>query len=273
MTQPLSALIIGCGYVGSRLKTLLTEKNWTVFSARRSSQPGHTNIIIDVSSEFSLPHRYDVIFYMVSAGAYNQQAYQNAYSLGVYNTLQAIRKSGQNPRVIHVSSTSVFSECNGGMVTEESPTKVNSFSVDAILNGEHQISTSGYESSILRLSGIYGPDRFHLLDQIKAGSASLKKEPVISNRIHVEDCIGALYHLATIPHPDPIYIGTDSEPTPYNEVIQWLAKKLKVDPVATAAEETTSVHMSNKRCSNSKLLRSGYRFRFPNYRDGFLTAL
>jgi len=273
MIMNLSALIVGCGYVGSRLKVFLEERGWKVCGARRSSQPGDNNITIDVASEFELSGHYDIIFYMVSAGAYTPNAYNTAYSLGVSNTLQAIQKSGQNPRIIFVSSTSVFSESDGGWVTEESPTRITSFSTEALLQGEKQIASSGLEYCILRLSGIYGPGRNSLIDQIKIGRAFLKDETAISNRIHIEDCVGVLHHLALLHHRDRLYIGTDSEPTPYNEVLTWLAKKLSVDVVAKESEPSRSTHMSNKRCSNAKLLRSGYIFLYPHFREGLLSSL
>lgn len=269
----LSALIVGCGYVGSRLKVFLERNGWKVCGARRSVQPGNGNITIDVASEFELSGHYDIIFYMVSAGAYTPEAYDTAYVLGVSNTLQAIRKSGQNPRIIFVSSTSVFSESEGGWVTEESPTRVTSFSTESLLQGENKIASSGLEYCILRLSGIYGPGRTSLIDQMKIGRTFLKKEPVISNRIHIDDCVGVLHHVALLRHLDRLYIGTDSEPTPYNQVITWLAKKLIFDVVEKEIEPSRSTHMSNKRCSNAKLLRSGYIFLYPNFREGFLSCL
>ena len=269
----LSALIVGCGYVGSRLKVFLEGNGWTVCGARRSVQSGKENITIDVSSEFELSGHYDIIFYMVSAESYTPKAYDTAYSVGVSNTLQAIRKSGQKPRIIFVSSTSVFSESDGGLVTEESPTGVNSFSTEALLKGEKQIASSGLDYCILRLSGIYGPGRNSFIDQIKLERAFLKKEPIISNRIHIEDCVGVLHHLALLDHPNRLYIGTDSEPAPYNEVLTWLAKKLSFDLVAKESEASRSRHMSNKRCSNAKLLRTGYIFLYPNFREGLLSCL
>ncbi len=176
MVQSFSALIIGCGYVASRWKSLLEEKGWEVWGARRSTQPGHDNIPIDISSEFSLSHHDDVIFYMVSAGAYKRKSYENAYSLGVFNTLQTIQKSNQNPKFIFVSSTGVFAENNGALVTEDSPTKAILFSTDSRLHGENQIASSRLEYSILRLSGIYRPSRYHLIDKIRSGGATLKKD-------------------------------------------------------------------------------------------------
>lgn len=273
MNRPLSALIIGCGYVGSRLKVFLEGKGWEVCGARRTLQSGNHNIVIDVASEFTLSGQYDVIFYMVSAGAYTPKAYETAYVLGVSNTLRAIGKSGQRPRIIYVSSTSVFSETDGGWVTEESPTELPSFSTEALLQGERKIASSRLEYSILRLSGIYGPGRSHLIDQIKSRRAFLKKEPYISNRIHIEDCVGILHHIAILPHPEQFYIGTDSEPTPYNEVLTWLANTLHLDEIATEGEASNSAHMSNKRCRNAALIRSGYVFRYPNFREGLLSCL
>jgi nucleoside-diphosphate-sugar epimerase len=275
MNSSKSALIIGCGYVGNHLRSLLEIKGWDVWTARRTKDPAKKSLSIDVRNDFTLPRDFDVIFYMVSAGAYTHEAYQNAYVRGVHHTLSAIRNSSNSPLFIFVSSTSVFSENNGALVDENSETDSTSFSKASLLQGEASLSASGLKYSIVRLSGIYGPGRTRMIQAILSREARLKRNSFISNRIHVEDCAGILHHLATIKNPEPLYIGTDCEPTPYNEVLKWLGNKLDIGEIEMEAETETSesIHMSNKRCSNAKILSAGYKFLYPNFRKGFLSCL
>jgi nucleoside-diphosphate-sugar epimerase len=218
-----------------------------------------------------LTREFDVVFYMVSTGAYTPEAYQNAYVVGVEHTLCALGDS--TSRFIFVSSTSVFSENDGAFVDEQSPTDSSSFAKMALLKGEKLVSDSGREHIIVRLSGIYGPGRTQLIDSVRSGQAKLKRSSLISNRIHVVDCAGILHHLATFERPEQIYIGSDCEPTPYNEVLQWLADKIGKSPLELEDITTTNVHMSNKKCSNSKILSTGYQFSYPTFREGFMTCL
>jgi nucleoside-diphosphate-sugar epimerase len=268
-----SALIIGHGHVGKHLRTLLLNKNWDVWIARRTNDFGEKSLSLDVSAPFSLPRDFDVVFYMVSAGAYTPEAYQKAYDIGVKNSLRALSSMSKRPRFILVSSTSVFSENNGGLVDESSPTDSVLFSKKSLLDGEKMVAESGLKYSIVRFSGIYGGGRTHLVDLVRSGEARLKRIPFISNRIHVEDCAGILHHLAVIDNPDSLYIGTDSQPTPYNEILQWLARKLGREDLKIEEEVSTSMHMSNKLCSNAKIIQSGYKFLYPDFKSGFLSDL
>jgi nucleoside-diphosphate-sugar epimerase len=91
-----------------------------------------------------------------------------------------------------------------------------------------------------------------------------------SNRIHLDDCAGVLRHLLLLPEPEPLYLGVDREPAELCEIQRWLADRLGVAPPVSAAEVGGGGgrRRSNKRCSSDRLAASGYRFRFPTYREG-----
>lgn len=267
------ALIVGCGYVGSQLKKILVEEGWKVHGLKRYSESDQDILTIDVSREFSLSNKYDVVFYLVSADSYTPESYEIAYKRGVHHTLLALKKSGQSPQFIFVSSTSLFAEKQGSLVDETSAVELTSFSNKYLNSGEELVRNSGLLSTVVRFSGIYGPGRCRVVDQIKSGKARFKIAPYISNRIHLDDCVGILHHIVTIKNPHPLYIGSDSEPTPYNEVISWVAKELGVEGVKMESESIVSPHISNKRCSNQLLISSGYVFRFSDFRRGFRSCL
>ena len=273
MARKLSALIVGCGYLGTFLKELLLKQGWVVDGLRRTKNKTNDDIVVDVGKNFSLNKEYDVVFYMVSADTYTPEAYDISYNRGVKSTLNAIEKYGFKPRFIFVSSTSLFSENQGGVVTEDSPIETNTFSKASLSKGEKLVGSSGLDYCVVRLSGIYGPNRCSLIDRVKSGKAQLKKTCVISNRIHVKDCAGILYHLATIKDPRNLYIGSDQSPTPYNEILFWLAHQLGVESLKTEEVASFSPHMSNKKCSSKRLIESGYSFLFPNFRVGLLSCL
>lgn len=268
-----SALIVGCGYIGEQLMSHLANMGWFVHGIRRKKSDDPQMLAVDVSEHFSIDKKFDTIFYLVAADRFDPESYKKAYVTGIANTIAAVKAAGMPSRIIFVSSTSLFSENNGSTVDESSPIDQSCFSKKCLKEGESIVAKSGLPYSIVRFSGIYGPGRYRLVNLIKEGVAKLKSLPCISNRIHRDDCVGILSHLANLKTPKPIYIASDCEPTEYNEILLWLSKQLQVSEPSMEAEATYSNHMSNKRCSNELLLASGYEFKFPSYREGFKAVL
>ena len=65
----------------------------------------------------------------------------------------------------------------------------------------------------------------------------------------------------------------DGAPAPDCEVRDWLAHLLGVPPPARASDAAGSPQRGNKRCRNERLIASGYRFRYPTYREGYAALL
>jgi nucleoside-diphosphate-sugar epimerase len=210
---------------------------------------------------------------MISADSRTPSAYHQAYVQGVENTINALHEHNNKPHLVFISSTSLFAENLGATVTEESPIDTSSFSTKLIHEGEQLVSQSGFDYTVVRFSGIYGPQRCRLVDMVKSGTAKLKIKPYVSNRIHLDDCAGILEHLTRIDKPSQLYIASDCEPTPYNEVLEWIAKTSKAPSLKRETESSPQKHMSNKFCSNKKILATKYEFKHPNYRSGFLSCL
>jgi len=51
----------------------------------------------------------------------------------------------------------------------------------------------------------------------------------------------------------------------------WLAKQLKVE--CTETIQSPLRRRASKRCDSSLLIDSGYRFRYPTFRDGYTQVL
>ena len=112
-------------------------------------------------------------------------------------------------------------------------------------------------------------------NQVRRGEAVYDTaEPRYTNRIHRDDCAGVLQHLMRLSSPEALYLGTDNEPVDQVEVSQWLAKRLGV-PLSPPQPRTPTGResKSKKRCRNSRLLQSGYSFRYPTFREGYEAIL
>lgn len=67
---------------------------------------------------------------------------------------------------------------------------------------------------------------------------------------------------------EPLYVASDCEPVRLDEVVDWVRSQVpcKAPPVEGARKGGRA---GSKRCSNRKLLQSGFEFRYPpDYRAG-----
>jgi nucleoside-diphosphate-sugar epimerase len=217
----------------------------------------------------------DVVFYLASADARSEAAYTAAYVTGVSRLVARLQRQDAPPRrLLYVSSTAVYGQREGEWVDEESATEPLDFTGARLLEGEAVARSAPFPGAVLRLGGIYGPGRVSLLERIRSGAA--RSTPRYTNRIHRDDAAAALVHLASLPEAPPMVVGVDSAPAPSSEVLAWLAEQLgaPVPPPVPAAElPTTGRSATNKRCSNALLLASGFRFRYPTYREGYTSLM
>jgi hypothetical protein len=87
--------------------------------------------------------------------------------------------------------------------------------------------------------------------------------------------VGALHHLIRHEAPEPLYLGVDHEPADEATVQLWLAGVLGAPAPrpADAALAKSKRARGSKRCSNAKLVASGYRFRYPTFREGYAALI
>jgi nucleoside-diphosphate-sugar epimerase len=233
------------------------------------------------SSLTALPAPLDAAIFAAAPEASEPDAYQRTYVRGLANLLAALERGGASerdlsrPRVILLSSTSVYGQSHGEWVDESSPTLPADFRGETVLRAEETLRRAPFESIVVRLGGLYGPGRASLVEAVRARRERPRPGPArFTNRIHRDDAVGAIVHLLDLPASSaaPVYLGVDHEPADRNQVIGWLAAQLRVSAEATAGEGQAGRARERdlgKRCSNSRLLASGYRFRYPTYREGY----
>ncbi len=276
-------LIAGCGDVGSVLGSSLQQAGHEVWGLKRnpatlpSTIRGLVGDLSNLASLKALPEQLDYIFYTAAAGGFSEARYQAAYLHGINNLLAMLTTQKQPlKRIFFTSSTSVYGQCQGEWVDEASPAEAASFAGRYLRQGEESLWQGPFPATVIRFGGIYGPGRTRLLDSLRQGQATcIKDPPLYTNRIHRDDCAAALYHLLELEEPAALYLGVDNEPAPQCEVLQWLAQRLGVagPTVVNAASVEETALRANKRCRNNRLRESGFRFRYPTYREGYQTLL
>ena len=272
-------LIAGCGYVGTVLALRLTSAGHTVHGLRRDTtrlpaavQPVAADLA-DPSTLRGLPAGLRYVVYTAAPDGSGEEAYSSIYVEGLRNLLAALHGSGQEPdRVFLTSSTSVFSQQDGKWIDESSPTEPESYKGRLVLEGERTLLADPYRVTILRLGGIYGPGRTRLIEQVRAGQAQVATNARFTNRIHRDDAAGALMHLLSLSQPEQLYLGVDNEPARRSRVIAWLADQTGAPAPRVEARSSTESR-AGKRCRNDRLVRSGYVFRYPTFREGYAAVL
>ncbi len=224
-------------------------------------------------------HGFDAVVVTMTPLAMSDEGYRDSYVAGAHSLSLAVQSARQPPgQVIWASSSGVYGQDQGEWVDEGSATRPASYRGKRLLEAEEIIQALPVTSCVVRFSGIYGPGRGRLLQQVREGRLAPSQPVQWSNRIHTDDAAGVLVHLLskykrgeTI---EPLYLATDNEPVAIHEVHAWLAQELGiVAPQPTMAEMSPAGRVGNRRCNNQRLRDSGFVFRYPTFRQGYRSLL
>lgn len=272
-----TVLIAGCGDLGTEVGLRFATQGSRVVGLRRNAAVLPAAIegrAVDLSRDRpSVPTDTSIVVIALAAGSPTPEAYRAAYVDGLRNLLDALDDSGATPsRVLMVSSTAVLDVSDGSWVDETTAAEPTSETAAILLEAEELLHQRIPSAVILRLAGIYGPGRERLITQVREGRATVSGRARYTNRIHRDDAAAAIVHLTTMRTPPaPLYIGVDNAPVRAAEVLEFLARELKVAPPTVVV--TDSERGGDKRCSNALLRATGFELRYPDYRTGYRALL
>jgi len=270
-------LLVGCGDLGTALAARLVAAGHRITALKRSPPahpvPGLDYRRVDLTREAPdlAGATFEQAFVILTPGARDAAAYRALYVDGVERLVQAF--AGRVGRWFFVSSTSVYGQCHGEWVDEDSATQPTTATARCLLAAERRLAGSGAPATTIRFSGIYGPGRERLLRQIAAGTAVQYDPPTYANRIHRDDCVGILelLHCRDLEGQPlaPVYLASDHCPAPLGTVARGLAGALGLPPPPPQAGNGEQ----NKRCRNDRIRALGYRFQYPDWRAGYLALI
>lgn len=289
------ALIIGIGYVGFSLGRELVRQGHEVCGLRRRS-PGTRDeleaagikaLFADITHPeelVRLPRDFDWVVNCVASKGGGVQDYQRVYLQGMRNIIDWLapvsRPNTGAPTVLYTSSTSVYGQNDGSVVNESSPTEPVADTSRVLLETEKALLDAGRERNfpaiILRVAGIYGPERGYWFKQFVDGKARMEgKGERILNMIHRDDVVACIIAGLERGQPGSIYNAVDDEPVSQFDLFSWLATFLD-KPLPTTApanvELTRKRGASNKKVLNQKLKTElRYLFKYPTFREGMST--
>lgn len=275
-------LIVGYGDLGRELGRKLAQDGIQTIGVRRgvhSAADGEnrqdvTVISADVTQPLSIAAlagiNPEIIVYCVAASGQSDAEYKAAYVDGLRNVLATQQHNRQLQHVLFVSSTRVYGQDTDELLDESIPAVPADFGGERLLEAERLLKTLVCGTTVLRLSGIYGPGRLRMLNLAKSPD-NWPRQNIWSNRIHRDDAAAFITFLIkqilTGNDVQDCYIVTDCKPVPQYEVLEWLALQLH-------AEKAKPLPASGgKRLNNKALLASGFKLQYPDYQAGYKTLL
>jgi nucleoside-diphosphate-sugar epimerase len=283
----MKCLIVGCGYVGLPLGAELVRLGHEVAGLRRQASAENElkaarirPLIGDVTRPESLarlPHAFDWVVNCVASGGGTAEEYRRIYLQGTRHLMEWLSATPPQ-KFVYTGSTSVYGQTDGSPVKETSPTEPVVETAKVLRETEKLLLTAAGERKfpavILRVAGIYGPDRGHAFKQFLKNEARIEGDGSrFLNMIHRDDLIGCLIAVLKSGRPGEIYNTVDDEPVTQANFFQWLAEELGREPPPMVPENPEADRkrgVTNKRVSNRKLkMELGHQFKYPNFRIGY----
>jgi len=272
-------LIVGCGYVGLPLGGALAGLGHEVHGLRRSANTHaameeagivpHAIDIIRREQLDNLPEPFDWIINTISSGRGGEEAFHGVYVEGTQNLIDWF--AGSPPqKYLFTSSTGVYGQTDGSWVDEDICAEPSGNTGRILLEAEALVLS--IDGIILRLSGIYGPNRGHLYRQFLKGEAVMTGNPNRwMNMIHLDDVIGCILAAMETAGPGTVLNATDNEPVTQQDFFQWLADQLD-RPLPSRKPDVTPHKraQTNKRVSNSRAHEMlSWTPKHPTWREGY----
>lgn len=271
-------LVVGAGYLGSRIAEDFKTKKQRVYALTRNTAKAarfESKEIIPVLADLTRPEtllKIPPAHFIVLCAAPDEgtdENYQAIYKEGTKNLLNAVRKNPNPYLVLYISSTSVWEDQADGWVDEEKNADSRSYKSQMLLAGEDLVLDSGFPAVILRLSGIYGPER-NRIQALRDGRWPEKEmRDGYMNMIHVDDIVKLIPVLFKKGKEGNVYTGTDDSPVLRSEFVRWLSEKTGVPVNVKWKNEKPA----GKRLSNQKLKDLEIEFQYPSFREGYETIL
>ena len=283
--------IAGCGYIGERLALAYQEAAVAVTCMVRSpehgtklSTKGFLTVVAALDDSSSLPPCNlggSIVFYLIpppGGGIVDTRA---------RNFITHISGAKKPAKIIYMSTTSVYSDTGGEMITEESPTcpetAMGKRRLDAETAFKDYGTANGIPVLILRVSGIYGPGRLPIM-QISQGQPLLNEnESGPSNRIHADDLAAVCMAAAEFGRDGDIFNVSDGAPSSmtlyFNACADALGlprqQQVSMDIARQSMSPLMFSYVSQSRViDNSRMLtKLNINLRYKNLLDGLAASL
>ncbi len=214
------AFIVGCGYVGSKLATRLLSQDVTVRALARRAESvsalrsqGIVPVAGDLEDIWSL-RRLDlsgqVLFYLAPPPANGNN------DVRMRTFVNAIAPDKAPQKAILISTTGVYGNCDGAWIDEDAPLSPQTERARRRIDAENVFRAwargTGFPCVVLRVAGIYGPDRLPLARLRRGEPLVNEQECSYTNRVHVQDLVSVCIAAAVRGRDQQIFNVSDGSP-------------------------------------------------------------
>lgn len=285
-------LVLGAGYVGGELALRAHAAGAEVTALTRNADTcarlgavGIRTLQAELASEawHAPAGAADFVLVSVGAGASTPEAYRRSYVEGLLSVRRwadSLAQSGQSVgTLVYTSSTSVYPQGGGVLVTEESPIEAPGPTPTGLLAEAEALALAASpglrRSFVLRLAGIYGPGRHGFLDRLLSDSASLPGRPDNHlNLIHRDDIIAAVFACwqASVSIPGQVLNVADKGRATRREIASWLAVRLGIaEPSFTGLPLEGRRRVTPDRIVSSDRIQAllGWQPLYHTFREGY----
>lgn len=283
-------LIVGCGYVGSRLAVRL-QSTFDVTGIVRSAdsaasleRKGIRAVTVDfdrVRLETHIPERLEqaAIFYLAPPTPQGESDLR----LDRFFQLATVPPAA----FVYMSTTGVYGDTKGALVDESTPVDPLTERARRRVSAEEMARVWCHERRVrrvvLRVPGIYGPGRLQL-ERLRSREPVVRPEDAgISNRIHVDDLVEACVAAAANPDARGVYNVTDGNSCSSTEFLDRVAQLANLPPPPrvsmdeaqlTFSPERLSYINESRRVSNDRMLKHlGVKLRYADMDEGIRQSL
>jgi nucleoside-diphosphate-sugar epimerase len=292
-----SLVVFGCGYVGTAVARAALVRGITVSALTRNpaqaailKAEGIRTVVADLAANTwhrQLTAPVDLVLDCVGSGGGGIAGYRHSYHDGMRSILEWAQGIGGLGTCVYTSSTAVYSQ-GGGQQVRETDTLGDTVSGQDTVRSEKQsvlVDTERLLAEnrgafrrwfVLRLAGIYGPQRTHLLTQVRTGNVSGIGEHHL-NVAHRDDVVSAIFACFNAPPEvrDEVFNVADDASATKREVTDWLATRIGVrSPQFTGTAMQGRTAVPDRIIDNRKLKQTlDWRPRFPTFREGYAALL
>jgi nucleoside-diphosphate-sugar epimerase len=283
----MKVIIAGCGWLGRALGAELLRGGHRIVGVRRDPaaaqrlrESGIEPLCADLATAAGiehLPQDAEAVVCCQSSAARSAAAYRAAYLEVTGNLIEFASRRGAR-RLVFTGSTGVFGQTDGGRVDELSPVLPTSPTAEILVETEQrllQAARDGVPCSVVRLSGLYGPERFGVVQRVREGRLALGAgDETWMNWCHLQDAARTVASVLTRGRPGAVYHASDAHPARRGDVVRWIAERLGIEPPREAAEETANASRTHRRVSAERTRSElDLVLAFPSFREGLLVAL
>lgn len=284
-------LIVGCGDIGRRVGRLLSAAGRKVVgvvageeSAARVKESGIRPLVANLNDPdelLDLPTAKALVFYFAPppGGGITDPKVRNFCAVA----------SGERvpQRLVYISTSGVYGDCGGAMVTEETPANPQTARARRRYDAEQTLLRWGAEQGvavvILRVTGIYGPGRIPI-SRLTDGHPLLRlEESAPTNRIHADDLAQVCVAAAGKGEAGEIFNVSDGHPSTMTEYFLAVAELAGLPrPPLVSMEEARRVMTplmlsylgESRRMDNTRMLeRLEVKLRYPTLAEGLPASL